>query len=759
MTEPTVSPVPGPLRLGWMLFMQPLKLQVLVEAWGFEGVRQLIDLFSRDLRRKLKAKDPTARRLTQNLIVLLFVVMPTVTLASAGALDLAGFEVDWPQVFVGVFWGVFVGVFGGVFWGVFVGVFVGVFLGVFWGVFLGVFGGVFSAVFVGVFGGVLLGVFVGVFVGVVGGVLLGVFGGVVGGFLEAATGDGVILREVFDFSKYYVPIFLLTYSRLPLYILEAPWTLLLSVLTRGFGVQPARLVRYLPFRHHDVIWFPLPGLRPFLVALGRDDPALGRQLLTEAAETIGQKRPTRLALAELQAHGLARAARDRLFAKVADLDLEFPPDADDPRIAPFREAAANLLAARNSTNQLHRERALKRARKALEGGQYQRARERRPSFEDRQIQSVLRLWLDVVDDEERRLETDRRDNRQIPIPFIVGPALGPDHESKVDALALFKGRRDLIRIIDQDLASDKREPIVLIGQRRMGKTSLLNMLPQRLGTVTRVVPLTFQTLSGSEHREVPHRLIADAVAASVPDAPSPPTDQAWGPTLDWLRTVDATLATDDQRLLVTIDEVEGLERGMREGWASPDVLDLIRAAGDQLRQIRVLLATAHPLKSLGPEWVDRLINVVLRRLGPLDAADARELITHPVPDVDHRDLYPEAAVDHILEQTARHPYLIQLTCDVLCRHLNAERRHRATDADLERAFDDVLAETPLFTELWRQRTDAEKLLLQDLADGGDGHGAPRGVRRELEREGYIVQRGEGLAVTVPLFGTWIAGET
>ena len=49
------------------------------------------------------------------------------------------------------------------------------------------------------------------------------------------------------------------------------------------------------------------------------------------------------------------------------------------------------------------------------------------------------------------------------------------------------------------------------------------------------------------------------------------------------------------------------------------------------------------LPRLGPAWVDRLINAALRRLGPLDEADARELICHPVPDIDHSEIYLEGA--------------------------------------------------------------------------------------------------------------------
>jgi hypothetical protein len=150
----------------------------------------------------------------------------------------------------------------------------------------------------------------------------------------------------------------------------------------------------------------------------------------------------------------------------------------------------------------------------------------------------------------------------------------------------------------------------------MGKSSLLNRLPIQLGTGTRVVRLNFQALRGSPHRARPYRWIAEAVAEAWPDATAPPDSDAWGDTLTWLGDVDASLKASDVRLLVALDEVERLQDGIDEGWATADLLDLVRASGDVLERIRFLLATAYPLPRLGPHWVDRLINVLPRQLGP-----------------------------------------------------------------------------------------------------------------------------------------------
>lgn len=227
------------------------------------------------------------------------------------------------------------------------------------------------------------------------------------------------------------------------------------------------------------------------------------------------------------------------------------------------------------------------------------------------------------------------------------PALGPGDRS------LFKGRQDLVRIIDHDLTGDRRASLLLFGQRRMGKSSLINMLPQVLGTGTRVVPVNFQRLGGSEHRAAPYRWVAERVRNEWPEAPAPPRATTWGATLDWLGEVERVLAQENLRLLIAVDEVEKLEIGIQEGWATPDFLDFVRAAADTLHRVRFLLASAHRPQRLGRHWVDRLISALPREMGFLDEPAARSLVLEPIPDFP--DIYPPEGVGRILERTHRHP--------------------------------------------------------------------------------------------------------
>jgi len=64
----------------------------------------------------------------------------------------------------------------------------------------------------------------------------------------------------------------------------------------------------------------------------------------------------------------------------------------------------------------------------------------------------------------------------------------------------------------------------------------------------------------------------------------------------------------------------------------------------------------------------------------------------------------------------------------------------------------ALIGTPLFDELWRQRTDDERRVLRLLAAGREVGEDDGSVVKGLVREGYVL-RGEGIAV--PMFASWI----
>jgi hypothetical protein len=514
-----------------------------------------------------------------------------------------------------------------------------------------------------------------------------------------------------------------------------------------------RLTSWLPLRRHDLIYLPLPGLRACLLHVAEIDAVLARELIGLAAASIGQRGIARRALIELQARDLERAARDRLWGRAAGLDLPFLPRetdvASEPGNAPirsFQTAARDLIA--GSTYQRQRRLALERARSCLESFRVTAIAARRPAPLARRLWSTAALWLDVMREEADKLSREVAAHPDVPAAFIAGPPLTP---ARAEDRTLFKGRGNIIKLIEHDLAPDRRGVLLVVGQRRMGKTSLCNYLPTYLGTGTVVVVTNFQPLSGDAHRETPHlRVLAD-IAEHAPGTPAPPESDRWGDGLRWLEELDRV--STDRRLLVVIDEIERVEDGIRDGWCSSDFLDFLRAAGDALHNIRFLLLTAYPLHRLGPHWTDRLVSATSRTISYLDEDDARDLLAHPIPEFP--DIYPEGGIDLILAQTGRHPYLLQKAGDDLCRLLNSHGGLRAaTREELTEVFDGMVGDVHLFDEIWRSRTDEEHATLQRLARSDEpGDLDPAAI--PLVREGYLSRTNNKVAFVVPLFREWI----
>ena len=738
---------PGLLRLGKLLLFQPFHLRRLLEKWGFEADAKIRSYWQR-------RNEPQVRLFIRRSALWQFVIGPTFALAVSVALSLLGVSISST--------GVIAGILSGVAFGMVIGGIESVAEGTVFGVAFGVCGGVGAGVGVGdtgdgsegiIFFGAAFGVAVGtafsagasivrgvpvvisrnITTAVTIGVVFGAGAGVIlGAAVGVIVGTGISVAILISALGFYF------------WLGAAPTTLILRLLARVCQ-NTSQLSGALPHLHHDLLYLPLPGLRGFLLQLAEEDPERAETVIAYTATSVGQRRIAKSVLIELQARALEKAARDRLFARAQTLDFAFLPSPDDlEEFSSLRMfmAAAKDLAVRG--NQRQRRLGLDRAQRSLAKFHGSTTAKNTGPLR-RRLLPTAQLWVEVVKDEQARLEQEIKANPEVPTPFIAGPPVKP---SIPDSESLFKGRDDLIDLLDHDFGPDRRGLVLVTGQRRMGKTTLRHWLDPRLGTGTRVVDIDLQSLSGAVHREAPHRMILEVIAAAFPDNPAPPDTARWAPGLAWLQELESTLG--DLRLLVVIDEIERVQDGIDEGWCTADVLDFLRAAGDSLERTRFLLLTAYPLHHLGAHWVDRLISVTARTVSYLDPTSARELLEHPIPDFPK--IYPPGGVERILEQTNGHPYLLQKTGDELCRLLNARKAYGrpATDSELTEVFDTMIDELNLFDELWRQRSIRERKALRALAAGMSGGDVPR----SLVRGGYVRET-PSPQLCVPLFARWI----
>lgn len=110
------------------------------------------------------------------------------------------------------------------------------------------------------------------------------------------------------------------------------------------------------------------------------------------------------------------------------------------------------------------------------------------------LQPVPIRWSQIITTHVDTLAKASEDRQEIDSPYITGNPLTEQQE-------IFVGRNDISTRIEQLLLDQRRPPLLLYGQRRMGKTSLLNNLGRLLPNS--IIPM-FVDLQGSASRASDH---------------------------------------------------------------------------------------------------------------------------------------------------------------------------------------------------------------------------------------------------------------
>lgn len=259
-------------------------------------------------------------------------------------------------------------------------------------------------------------------------------------------------------------------------------------------------------------------------------------------------------------------------------------------------------------------------------------------------------------------------------PYIIGrPIIEPER---------FFGRDRLFEFIADNLVQGS-QVILLHGQRRIGKSSVLAQIPRAIDLPQfAFVPLSLEGDSRKPIGDVTYELVRDTVQQfdGLRDRISLPTRQDFqrDPSLFLRQFIpDLRRALGVENIVLLLDEFDslynqevddaahGLFHFLQSGVYNYPNLYIIPVVGRQLDDLPVMLS----LFRESPH----------QEVGLLDRRSAEQLITVPSKGLLQYDL---DAIDAILELSAGHPYFTQVICFALFTHARTEERWRITRSDV-----------------------------------------------------------------------------
>ena len=339
------------------------------------------------------------------------------------------------------------------------------------------------------------------------------------------------------------------------------------------------------------------------------------------------------------------------------------------------------------------------------------------------LRPVAEFWRKLIINHVEYLLSTARVQEEIDDPYVIGVPLTNQQE-------VFVGRTNIGARIEQFLLDRRRPPLLLYGQRRTGKTSLLNNLGRLLpsSTIPLFVDLQGPATQASDHAGFLYNLARGMVDSAQRERglilPSLARESLTADSFtrfdEWLNEVETALGRCTA--LLSLDEFEALDRALTQGrFSDTDVLGMLRNLIQHRPRFKVLLAGSHTLEEL-ERWAGYLINVQVVHISYLKEDEARKLVEQPVVDFALR--YDPDASQRVLELTRCHPYLVQLLCGEIVALKNEQEvavRRLARLADVEVAASEALSHGSLFfADIERNQVDADGLaLLRPLAAQGE----------------------------------------
>lgn len=320
-----------------------------------------------------------------------------------------------------------------------------------------------------------------------------------------------------------------------------------------------------------------------------------------------------------------------------------------------------------------------------------------------------------------------------PNPYIAG--------NPIKSKEMFFGREDVFEYLDTKLRPELDVTVVLHGQRRTGKTSILYQIKEgRLGSQFIPVYIDFQAIPSGSYKEFLHQVakfMGEALEHWKPESSSPLREFF---EIKWRDKTDPHLVFGEfldncsdlaggKSFLILFDEFELFVAMVKDDQAKNNLHeDHWTEDGGTLRHkmrgffrnwmqhrggFSFIFAGTRALEKIEPFWALLFDSALYRKISRLKKEDALALMKKPVLGLIH---YDTEAREEIIRLTRCNPYLLQLMLQNLVDRVNKKVNYRITLEDVQEIVSDLMVNTPpLFNNLWEDSEDRQKKVLSAVA--------------------------------------------
>lgn len=319
------------------------------------------------------------------------------------------------------------------------------------------------------------------------------------------------------------------------------------------------------------------------------------------------------------------------------------------------------------------------------------------------------------------LSSTRRKFHLIPNPYSTGL---PTHD-----IHMFYGREADMVFLKDNLGRDAKTVIVLYGQRRSGKTTLLFQLikafaqHEPIPVLIDMQGITYDITISSFLYNVALTIAQAMQKKEIPVCQPQVADFDAQPIVAFnafLDSIEADIVR--QKLILMVDEFEILEEQVVNKTLKPAIFDYLRDILQHRRNINFLFSGTHKITEHTRWYRSVFFNIARHyRLSRLSQQGAEDLIQKPVEGFLE---YEPHTVKRIRQLTADQPYLIHLMCRAIVDYCNDRRKTYVTINDIRSVLYDVMQTGEFhFDWLWDQISPRDRVVLSAIAadEREDGH--------------------------------------